>query len=186
MPWTVTTDHEGRWEIPGVSTNVPLKIDVVTQDCPVLGTPQPITRATVINVNVPAGLGMQVDTHLEDPFCALRSTGLDYRQYIDYSGGRTLFHVVKATGLNTLNLVNSNASDVSCWERSPLSTQSRRFAHKDAPEMRFATQPQITAYRFPSIRRPQTFALQLHRPRRPKHVRETASHCRVIKLLCFP
>jgi hypothetical protein len=76
---------DGSWSAPGV-TGGPHTISIEA------GAGYSPTR--VVNVTVPPGQGVRVDTPIEEAF--VLPPGSTYTQYIDYSRGRTIFHVVDA------------------------------------------------------------------------------------------
>jgi hypothetical protein len=85
---TTKSDAEGYWSLPSV-----------------VGGPHRVTvskagrsSAIAVNVTVPAGSGMRVDTPLEEGFDALAHAGMSYTTYIDYSRGRTILHTL---GINS-------------------------------------------------------------------------------------
>ena len=82
---STSTASNGTWSLP-FAAGGPLRLTV---------TKSGFSRVIAVNIRVPAGSGMQVDTQLEDPFTGLASRGMKYTTYIDYSRGRTIFHVVR-------------------------------------------------------------------------------------------
>jgi hypothetical protein len=87
---TTTTAADGSWSLPTL-TGGPYKVTI---------TAPSRTQTIAVNVNVPAGSGTKVDAALETAFTNL-GPGLVYRQYLDYSRGRSLLHVVEATTTQT-------------------------------------------------------------------------------------
>ncbi len=80
----VTTIADGSWSVPTI-TGGPYTVTV---------TAAGMTSTVAINVMVPAGSGTKFDAALESAFTNL-GAGVKYTQYVDYSRGRTLFHVVE-------------------------------------------------------------------------------------------
>ncbi len=79
------TTLDGHWSFPAL-TGGPYQITFTAANK---------TPLTAVNVNVPAGSGAKVDAALETAFTKL-GPGITYKQYLDYSRGRTLLHVVRA------------------------------------------------------------------------------------------
>jgi hypothetical protein len=65
-----------------------------------------------VNVSVPAGSGVQVDTPLEEDFRTPGPSGMRYTTYVDYSRGRTILHTVRVAAQSaTVRLEKSSPSD---------------------------------------------------------------------------
>ena len=79
----VSTDINGYWQLSSASGG-PLSITV--------DAGSGFSQTRVINVNVPPGHGVEIDTPMEEAFTL--PTGATYTQYIDYSRGRTILHTV--------------------------------------------------------------------------------------------
>lgn len=80
---TYPTDGNGDWIAP-VTGPGPYKITIKKEGR---------TTVQAYNVRVPTGSGTRVDVAMEN--ITTLGSGLTYTQYIDYSKGRTLFHVVE-------------------------------------------------------------------------------------------
>ena len=102
---SVPTDMNGNWSLPS-ATGGPLVV-TVTPPAAV-----PASKAIAINVNVPPGSGVRVDTPLEEPFTAFNNTGISYTTYIDYARGRLLLHTLKI----------NPATSVVAVDRSPINS----------------------------------------------------------------
>jgi hypothetical protein len=99
--WQVTSAADGTWSLPSLSGG-PLTVTISAPG---------YSKAIAVNVTVPPGSGVDVDTPLEEDFSsesAWVARGMTYTTYIDYSHGRTIFHVVTMpTATATLSLESS-------------------------------------------------------------------------------
>jgi hypothetical protein len=83
------TAADGSWNLP-TATGGPWRVRISN----------PGHSPTVaVNVTVPPGSGVQIDTPLEEPFTAIAQQGMDYTTYIDYSRGRTILHTVRVDSM---------------------------------------------------------------------------------------
>ncbi len=82
---TATTAANGSWSLP-TAAGGPLRVTVSRAG---------FSSTIAVNVRVPAGSGVQIDTPLEESFSALAARGMSYTTYIDYSRGRTILHTVR-------------------------------------------------------------------------------------------
>lgn len=83
--FSTRTAADGSWRLPGIT-----------------GGPHTVrfsrlgyhSETIAVNVHVPEGGGVQIDTPMEEPFSTIVAHGMNYRTYIDYSRGRTILHTV--------------------------------------------------------------------------------------------
>lgn len=101
---SVVTAADGSWSLPS-ATGGPLTVNVTCSSASCFspscaGVAGPRSSATAVNVAIPTGSGVEVDTPLEERFFA-PSSPLSYTTYIDYSRGRTVLHTVAANLAST-------------------------------------------------------------------------------------
>jgi Phosphodiester glycosidase/Carboxypeptidase regulatory-like domain len=101
---STTSAPDGRWYLPTASGG-PLRVTISKAG---------YSSTIAVNVTVPAGSGVRIDTPLEDPFSDLRLAGLTYTTHIDYSRGRTILHTVRINPMSSSGIVSlAQASDLS-------------------------------------------------------------------------
>jgi hypothetical protein len=88
------TDENGNWSIANV-TGGPHTVNIVAP------TESFRSPAVAVNVRVPTGSGIRVDTPLEESFSTPRAAGIEYTTYFDYSRSRLVYHVLSVNPANT-------------------------------------------------------------------------------------
>ena len=87
--------QNGFWNLT-TATGGPFKVEVsASQHSP----------ATAVNVNVPPGSGVRIDTTLEESFGALLTAGMTYTTFLDSSRGRTIMHTVAIDRASSVPMV---------------------------------------------------------------------------------
>lgn len=121
----VQTDGNGDWSI-ATATGGPHRITVTPP------AELSLSGAIAINVRVPAGNGIRVDTPLEEAFTAARNAGIAYTMYIDYSRSRLLYHTLSVDPATTKTSVDRtpipSMHEESCT--SPYTGESRPSSPK--------------------------------------------------------
>ena len=101
---STTSASDGSWHLP-TANGGPLRVTISKAG---------YSSTIAVNVTVPSGSGVCIDTPLEDPFTALTSAGVTYTTYIDYSRGRTIFHSVRINPMSSSGIVSlAQAPDLS-------------------------------------------------------------------------
>jgi hypothetical protein len=92
-PLPDTTSGNGDWSLP-TATGGPYTVEIIASG-PVCANSQHCAPAKAVNVRVPVGGAIEVNTDLEEKFSSLTTVNAVYSTIFDYSEGRTIFHVLE-------------------------------------------------------------------------------------------
>ena len=93
---TRITDQDGNWRAPLSGGAMTVKVSGL--NCP---APRVSTRTRSRSTSW-FRIGFELNTPLEEVFSELKSAGITYTTYLDYSKGRTLMHTLKVSALSAV------------------------------------------------------------------------------------